>query len=275
MVGRRGNTVPANQDMSPGNEQVSMERIAKGAAVVDQGGTSLWHVAREVLLTNNQGKGLMALRANLESLVGDASRDETLKIGKTLQLFAQGTWHDYVANQDSYMELDDALCCRLKCLTVVTMCAHRKYVNYDLIQNMIDVDCIHELESLLIHHCIYSGLICGTLDQKRQCLNVSSAIPRDVSPDILDGMIQSLDLWLDQAQKVACFLEEQTDTIGTAVEKSAMTASYKEQQLQEASRKVSLEKSKKVAADTQGASHLISLPSKESHGSRLKKTRRQ
>lgn len=219
-----------------------------------------------------------------EILLGSAINDRMLnienanprctRVGNTLKLFASGTWRDYVENECRYTNLDDELKRRLKCLTVVSLCEHATCVEYGDIQREIDMDSLDEMESLVIHGCMYTGLICGTLDQKRQCLNVSSAVPREVSPEALDGMVASLSMWLDQAQRVARFLEEQAYTIGKTVEKSAIRASYQEQQLQEASRKVSMEKAKKMAAETEEG-HLLSLPQKERHGSRLKKTRRQ
>lgn len=239
---------------------------------LEQHSAALRDATRQILLTNNYGKGIIPLWMDVGSVVEGARNEETVRVGNTLKLFATGTWREYIENERRYISLDDDLKRRLKCLTVVTLCGHATQVDYEAIQGEVDIDSIHEMESLVIHDCMYAGLICGTLDQKNQRLNVSSAVSREISPDSLDGMVQSLEAWLDQAHRVARFLEEQAYTIGKTVEKSAIRASYQEKQLQEASRKVSVEKAKKMAEETED--HL-SLPQKERHGSRLKKTRRQ
>ncbi len=244
---------------------------------LEQETATLLDTTRQVLLTDNHGRGIISLWMDVAPVVeGGASlccSEEAGRVGNTLKLFATGTWREYVENERRYIHLDDILKRRLKCLTVVTLCEHVTRVDYRVLQGEVDMDSVDDLESLVIHDCIYTGRICGTLDQKHQCLNVSSAVSREVSPDTLDGMVQSLGAWLDQAHRVARFLEEQAYTIGKTVEKSAIRASYQERQLQEASRKVSVEKAKKMAAETED--HLLSLPQKERHGSRLKKTRRQ
>jgi len=226
-----------------------------------------------VLSSYTTTRRILLLGSVIENANPTSTSSSSTRMGNTLKLFATGTWRDYVENGCRYMNLDNELKRRLKCLTVVSLCEHATCVEYRVIQREIDMDSLDEMESLVIHGCMYTGLISGTLDQKRQCLNVCSAVPREVSPEALDGMVASLSMWLDQAHRVARFLEEQAHTIGKTVEKSAIRASYQEQQLQEASRKVSMEKAKKMAAETEG--HLLSLPQKERHGSRQKKTRRQ
>lgn len=250
-------------------EQVSrvVEQREEGAV------ESLLDSARQVLLTNNDGKGLIPLF--MEAGLDRCSHELVATVGRTLQLFAYGTWQDYVENASAYINLDRALQMRLKCLTVVTLCEHTTCITYDTLKKVIDVESVDELESLLMFQCIYPGLVVGTLDQQLQQMNVISAVPRDVSPEKIDRMIQALDVWLDQAHKVACFMEEQAHTIGTAVEKSAMSASWREKQRQEASRKVSEEHARKASADPQEHSHMLSLSSKERDGTRLKKTRRR
>lgn len=245
---------------------VFLDLVTNGKSTED-----LLDLTRDILLTNNHGKTIMSLWMEVGSVLEDAKNEETARVGNTLKLFATGTWREYVGHEDKYIHLDEALQRRLKCLTIVSLCEHATYVEYAAIQKEIDVDCVHTLESLVIHGCVYAGLLCGTLDQKLQRLHIHSAVPRDVWPESLDGMIASLDVWLDQAHKVASFLEEQTYTISRAVEKSAIRASYHEQELEEASRKVSMEKAKKMAAESEDAG----LPRKERDGSRLKKTRRQ
>ncbi len=167
----------------------------------------------------------------------------------TLSLFAHGTWADYTQGTKKYITLDKNQEMKLKCLTLVSMCENTKYVEYQEVMNLLDMHTVQELESFVVHQCIYTGLLEGRLDQRMGRIHVLSAIPRDVSPEKFEGMIQSLDVWLEQAGKVAYFLEEQENNIDSAQEKRDTVQSYRKEKVQEAREKVlaSVAESKKLA----------------------------
>lgn len=191
---------------------------------------------------------------------------------QTLALFAHGTWPDYVRAQgtNKYITLDKNQEMKLKCLTLVSMCENTKYLEYQEVMNVLDMHSVQELESFVVHQCIYTGLVEGRLDQQMGRIHVLSAIPRDVSPEKFEGMIQSLDVWLEQAGKVAYFLEEQANNIDSAQEKRDSVQSYRKEKVQEAREKVlaSVAESKKLAPK-QGA-----LGERDVDESRLSKRRK-
>lgn len=75
----------------------------------------------------------------------------------TLNLFAYGTYKQYLDNQSSLIELTDAMKKKLKHLTIVTMAISNKCIAYSDLLEQLDIGCVRELEDLIIES-IYAGL---------------------------------------------------------------------------------------------------------------------
>jgi hypothetical protein len=214
----------------------------------------------------------------------------------TLCLYAYGTWRDYCwvpqkqqqrggssaprttmmsdrfAENCEFLPLDSSHEMTLKCLTIVSMCENRSFVEYQAMMEETDIQTVQELEQVLIHHCIYPGLVSGMLDQKLGLLHVSKAVPRAVSPGNFDGMVYALNHWLDQARKVAYFLEEQVQNIDSTADKSDKISLYNQKKEEDVRKMVisSMMENKNLAPDG-GSMH-----TQDAHGSgsRISKRRR-
>ena len=106
-------------------------------------------------------------------------------------------------------------------MQVVTLCQNRSVVPYAELQAATGTASVKELEHLIIHHCIYSGLLAAKLDQRTQQLRVFKSAPRKVSPVKLDRMISSLSSWLDRARDVSRFLDGVGRDLDEEAEKAA------------------------------------------------------
>ena len=65
---------------------------------------------------------------------------------------------------------------------------------YDQLMQELDVANVRELEYFLINECMYTGIVRGKLDQLRRCFEVQFAAGRDLRPDQLRNMIQTLSI---------------------------------------------------------------------------------
>lgn len=74
----------------------------------------------------------------------------------TLNLFAFGTFKDYVANSVNLIELTDIMVKKLKHLTIVTMAIGQKCIAYDDLQQELAIEHVRDLEDLIIES-IYAG----------------------------------------------------------------------------------------------------------------------
>lgn len=75
----------------------------------------------------------------------------------TLNLFAYGTYKQYLENQSSLIELSDVMKQKLKHLTIVTMAISNKCIAYSDLLEQLDIGCVRDLEDLIIES-IYAGL---------------------------------------------------------------------------------------------------------------------
>ncbi|KAK6918651.1 hypothetical protein RJ641_017073 [Dillenia turbinata] len=112
-----------------------------------------------------------------------------------LRLFAHGTWSDYKSNAGCLPQLVPDQVLKLKQLTVLTLAEKNKVLPYDQLMHELDVTNVRELEDFLINECMYAGIVRGKLDQLRRCFEVQFAAGRDLRPEQLGTMIQTLTNW--------------------------------------------------------------------------------
>ena len=133
-----------------------------------------------------------------------------------LQLFAYGTYKDYVTNTATLPSLTEFQLRKLKKLSIISMTTDgTDILPYALLLKELDIPNIRELEDLIIE-AVYSGIIDASLDQKEQHVHVHTSIGRDAAPGQLGKMIEKLDKWTHTAKTL---LSSMDGEINEALEK--------------------------------------------------------
>mgnify|MGYP006079113557 FL=1 len=159
---------------------------------------------------------------------GNSDSAAFLKSYNSLELFAYGTFQDYMKNPDDYIVLNPASISKLKQLSIISCAETNKVISYALLQKELNIDSVRALEDLIIET-MYSGLITGKLNQEDSILRVQSFIGRDVRKSEIAGLIAQLEQF-----KQAC--AEQI------VEAESSTAIIQKQREVDAKRQQSIEK---------------------------------
>ncbi|RWR85388.1 COP9 signalosome complex subunit 7-like protein isoform X2 [Cinnamomum micranthum f. kanehirae] len=134
-----------------------------------------------------------------------------------LRLFAHGTWSDYKSNAGSLPPLQPDQVLKLKQLSVLTLAETDKVLPYDQLMQQLDVSNVRELEDFLINECMYAGIVRGKLDQLRRCFEVQFAAGRDLRPEQIGSMLQTLTTWLNTSENLLLSIQEKikwADTMG-------------------------------------------------------------
>lgn len=119
--------------------------------------------------------GELLAMPNMQALAGT----EYANYFNLLELFAYGTFSDYVQGRDKFPELTEYQTMKLRQLSIVSLAHRQKQVPYDVLRTELGINNVRELEDLIIDT-MYSGLITGKMDQAHAVLKIKSAIPRDV-----------------------------------------------------------------------------------------------
>jgi len=125
---------------------------------------------------------------------------ETAPMFKLLEIFAFGTYLDYVQT-NGLPELNDVQIAKLRQLTVVSLAAKSKSLDYSQILRETGVNSVREAEDLVIA-CVYDDLLKARLDQRNQKVEVQWCAARDVQPATIDHMIAKLSAWCNSADDV-------------------------------------------------------------------------
>ncbi|GME37323.1 hypothetical protein GTA08_BOTSDO09898 [Neofusicoccum parvum] len=125
---------------------------------------------------------------------------------RLLEIFAWGTWQDYVekliphltpaAAKDTLPPLSDAQTQKLKLLSLLPLSASpTTQLTYDHLRTTLDIATTRALEDLLIT-AIYSHLITGSLDPAAARVTVTSVAPlRDLAPGSVPALVAELGAW--------------------------------------------------------------------------------
>ncbi|XP_029471030.1 COP9 signalosome complex subunit 7b isoform X1 [Rhinatrema bivittatum] len=108
-----------------------------------------------------------------------------------LNIFAYGTYPDYVAMKDSLPELTGAQRNKLKHLTIVSLASRMKCIPYSVLLKDLDMRNLRELEDLIIE-AVYTDIIQGKLDQRNQLLEVDFCIGRDMQKKDIHSIMKTL-----------------------------------------------------------------------------------
>ncbi|XP_043486789.1 COP9 signalosome complex subunit 7 [Polistes fuscatus] len=127
----------------------------------------------------------------------------------TLNLFAYGTYKQYLENKDKVLELTPTQKKKLQHLTIVTLATKSKCIPYSILLEELDIKNVRDLEDLIIE-AIYADIIHGKLDQKNSQLEVDYAgLGRDVRPGDTGVVAETLSAWGQACDAVLACIEEQ------------------------------------------------------------------
>ncbi|XP_066975594.1 COP9 signalosome complex subunit 7b isoform X1 [Macrobrachium rosenbergii] len=113
-----------------------------------------------------------------------------------LQLFAYGVYGDYVKESAKFPPLTSAMLTKLRHLTIVSMATGQKRIPLVTLGNQLGLTSNRELEDLIIE-AMYTDIVHGKLDQKNGILELDYAIGRDIKPEDLPNIINTLQSWCD------------------------------------------------------------------------------
>ncbi|XP_050516948.1 COP9 signalosome complex subunit 7b [Diabrotica virgifera virgifera] len=136
------------------------------------------------------------------------------KYFNTLELFAFGTYKDYIANKNEVLELSPAQTKKLQHLTIVTLATKSKCIPYNTLLIELDIKNVRDLEDLIIE-AIYADIIHGKLDQKNSQLEIDYAIGRDIRNDDINIIVNCLQDWCSACEGVLSCVENQIHRANT------------------------------------------------------------
>ncbi|XP_073271092.1 COP9 signalosome complex subunit 7-like isoform X1 [Primulina huaijiensis] len=131
-----------------------------------------------------------------------------IKYRELLRMYAYGTWSEYKSDAHRLPQLVPDQILKLKQLTVLTLAETNKVLPYDTLMQELDVTNVRELEDFLINCCMYVGIVRGKLDQLRRCFEVQFAAGRDLRPEQLSNMIETLANWLSTSDNLLVSIQE-------------------------------------------------------------------
>nr|AAC33904.1 COP9 complex subunit 7b [Mus musculus] len=125
-----------------------------------------------------------------------------------LNLFAYGTYPDYIANKESLPELSVAQQNKLNHLTILSLASRMKCIPYSVLLKDLEMRNLRELEDLIIE-AVYTDIIQGKLDQRNQLLEVDFCIGRDIRKKDINNIVKTLHEWCDGCEAVLLGIEQQ------------------------------------------------------------------
>lgn len=155
---------------------------------------------------------------------------ENERIYNTLNLFAFGTYQNYLKNKESVIPLTPIMEKKLKHLTVLTLATQRKTLPYDELMIELDIKNVRHLEDLVIE-AFYAGLINGKLDQKNRQLEIDYAVARDIQKENIQDIIDCLQDWLKSCESCSNCLQEQIENANSEKAKRAKHKEHVEEQV--------------------------------------------
>jgi len=127
-----------------------------------------------------------------------------------LNVFAYGTYKDYLNSGTGLPELTLAQKKKLQHLTIVSLSEQDKCIPYKKLLDELGISNLRELEDLIIE-AIYAEIIQGKLDQARSLLEIDTTIGRDIRKENLPTISSTLESWCDGCENVLATLQAQVD----------------------------------------------------------------
>lgn len=169
-------------------------------------GVAAQHLIMQVLPANNTFVfGELLECQNIKDL---KDSDTGKSYHDLLEIFAFGTFKDYLAAKERLPELTEPMISKLRRLTIVTLASIQKRIPYASLQADLDLGNVRELEDLVIES-IYCGMLRGNLDQRKQELVVDYCMGRDVREKDVAEMTKILQDWASSSKCLILSMEEQ------------------------------------------------------------------
>lgn len=149
----------------------------------------------------------------------DLGKTTDQKYLETLELFAFGTYKDYLNNKSKFIDLSPAQMKKLQHLTIVTLATKSKCISYNVLLLELDIKNVRDLEDLIIE-AIYADIIHGKLDQKNSQLEVDYAIGRDTRAEDVNIIVNCLQDWCSACEGVLSCVESQIHRANTEKNRS-------------------------------------------------------
>lgn len=173
-----------------------LPKHARGPAVV--------HLIREVIEHPQIFVfGELLSLPNVESLGETPEYEPWLRL---LQLFAFGTYSDYLSSSETLPQLTPAMLTKLRSLTIISLAADSKCIPYSVLLTSLGLTNVRELEDLIIE-IIYMKAIEGKMDQKKNSLEIDASIARDIKPEQLESIAAILTSWCENCDSVLVNIE--------------------------------------------------------------------
>ncbi|XP_052862185.1 COP9 signalosome complex subunit 7 [Anopheles cruzii] len=174
------------------------------------------------------------------------------KYYNTLNLFAYGTYRQYLENESELIELTPAMRKKLQHLTIVSLAIKNKCIPYSELLEELDIKNVRVLEDLIIE-AIYADVVHGKLDQKNKQLEADYAIGRDIRTGDVTEIASTLQEWSDSCETILSCLEAQIHRANTEKQKRVKHKEGIEQEianLKKAIKTQAVESDEAMATDT-------------------------
>lgn len=126
---------------------------------------------------------------------------------EALQLYAYGVYSDYVRESAKYPPLSDTAVTKLRHLTLVSMATGQKSILLSTLGKELGLEATRDLEDLIIE-AMYTDIIHGHLDQKNGVLEVDYSIGRDIKPEDLPAIVNTLQSWCDTCDSMLSNIDQ-------------------------------------------------------------------
>ncbi|XP_060007840.1 COP9 signalosome complex subunit 7b isoform X2 [Lagenorhynchus albirostris] len=190
---------PRSQDQRMAGEQKPSSNLLEQFILLAKGtsGSALTALISQVL----EAPGVYVFGELLElANVQELAEGGNAAYLQLLNLFAYGTYPDYIANKESLPELSTAQQNKLKHLTIVSLASRMKCIPYSVLLKDLEMRNLRELEDLIIE-AVYTDIIQGKLDQRNQLLEVDFCIGRDIRKKDINNIVKTLHEWLPTSRR--------------------------------------------------------------------------
>ena len=116
---------------------------------------------------------------NIKDLETNTSTPNAKGYFDLLNVFAYGTYGEYLSAQAQLPDLTEPMKKKLRLLTIATIATKEKTIKYDKMLEVLGVGSIRELEDLIIEG-TNNSVLRGKLDQKSKHFEVDYAMGRDI-----------------------------------------------------------------------------------------------
>lgn len=159
------------------------------------------------------------------------------KFYNTLNLFAFGTYRQFLENKDKIIPLTAVMDKKLKHLTILTLATQKKTLPYDELMSELDIANVRHLEDIIIE-AIYAELINGKLDQKNRQLEIDYAVARDIQTENIEEIVHILNDWLKSCESCLTCLQVQIESANAEKAKGLKHKERLDEQLAEVKKNI-------------------------------------